>query len=504
MSNLWTPGSGEPFAGGNPLGGLGNINTEGPRGQINDVTTALTTLRLALNATTWQTAGTGISTMLKNIGDAAKKTAEDIGEVSTAVSRAGSGGGGDGGGGGPTWLNNATSSAICSDCCGRWWSSSSSRSRWRYGPGRDHPPGHEPRRKPQRQGHDEVPGAVPAALHAVDDRHEPGNALTASSALGMQGYATGVSNAGQMDMLSKLPGNVRGTQADILSLFANAPQFGAMFGMGAQQNAPRAAGYLESVRQMQAMNPGAPVAELAGTVGGFSSNAAQARQSQMVSGGAYAMVRPGGGMKTVQEWAESILRWLEGLRPGGQRGKAFTYGDLISQYFPGSNIDAWFEVQGVPQNMREYFWTYALGKTKGGGGTQDPMAAIGPDTKSIAYQRLAATTSMTQSQFKLGGQMAGSYANREQANRWFNDKLGSFINRVIPSAVSQGALQYAQYLPDTVEQILMTIMENSGALGSVFGGIIGYGGAFENDDDENTSGVWNSSEEPRAVGHRQG
>ena len=211
----------------------------------------------------------------------------------------------------------------------------------------------------------------------------------------------------------------------------------------------------------------------------------------MMTGGAYAMIRPGGGMKTVQEWAESILRWLEGLRPGGDRGKGFTYGELIAQYFPGSNIDAWFEVQGVPQNMREYFWTYALGKTKSGGGSSDPMQTIGPDTKSIAYQRLAATTSMTQSQFKLGGTMAGAYANREQANRWFNDLLGSFINRVIPSATSQGALQFTQYLPDTVEQILMTILENSGAAGAVFGGIVGYGGVFGSDDDEDNSGVWN-------------
>ena len=480
MSNLWTPGSGEAFAGGNPLGGLGNINTEGPRGQINDVTTALNTLKLALNATTWQTSGTGIISMLKNIGDAAKSAADDIGSVSSAVSKTGGGGGAPSGdGGGPTWLNNATSSASAATAAAGGGAAA--------GAGGMAPAGINLPVMSQGQmlsGKDMMKSLALFPLRFMRSMIEMnrGNALTSSAALGMQSYATGVSGGDQMTMLSRLPGNVRGTQADILSLFGNAPQFGAMFGMGGQPNAPRATGYLESVRQMQAMNPGAPVAELAGTVGGFASNAAQARQAQMMSGGAYAMVRPGGGMKTVQEWAESILRWLEGLRPGGDRGKAFTYGDLISQYFPGSNIDAWFEVQGVPQNMREYFWTYALGKTKSGGGTQDPMTKIGPDTKSIAYQRLAATTSMTQSQFKLGGTMAGSYANREQANRWFNDLLGSFINRVIPSAVSQGAMQYAQYLPDTVEQILMTILENSGAAGAIFGGIVGYGGVFGKDE----------------------
>ena len=478
MSNLWTPG-GEVPLGGNPLGGLGNINTEGPTAQIGAVTTALNQLKSALRDTAWYSVGNSITSMLESISRSAKATAADLGDVNMAVSRTGGAGGGaaapTGGGGNANWLGTATSSASAATAAaagagvgGGMAPAGVDVSGQVFSTGRN------------LENEDLMKSMALFPLRFMRSMIDMnrGNALTASSALGMQGYATGVNNANQMTMLSRLPGNVRGTQADILSLFANAPQYGAMFGMGAQQNAPRTTGYLESVRQMQAMNPGAPVAELAGTVGGFASNVAAAQQSQMMTGGAYSMIRPGGGMKTVQEWAESILRWLEGLRGGGDRGKPFSYGDLISQYFPGSNIDAWFEVQGVPQNMREYFWTYALGKTKGGGGSTDPTQKIGADTSSIAYQRLAATTSMTQSQFKLGGQMAGAYANREQANRWFNDLLGSFLNRVIPSAVSSGAMRFAQFLPDTIEQTLMTIIENSGTLGTIFGAYAGYGGIF--------------------------
>ena len=486
MSNLWLPGQGgEQSAAGGPLGALGNINTEGPRGQITSVTTALTDLKSALSQTAWYSVGNSINSMLMGISDNAKKAAEELGNVNTAVGRTSSGSTGNasapsGSGGNPNWLSTATTSAAAATAAAGGGAAPGAAIGGGMAPSQLDYSSQVLSQGRNLSARDLMKSMALFPLRFMRSNIEMnrGNALTASAALGMQGYATGVSNADQMTMLSRLPGNVRGSQADILSLFANAPQFGAMFGMGAQPNAPRAAGYLESVRQMQAMNPGAPVAELAGTVGGFASNTAAQQQSQMMTGGAFGMIRPGGGMKTIQEWAESILRWLEGLRGGGDRGKAFTYGDLIAQYFPGSNIDAWFDVQGVPMNMREYFWTYALGKTKGGGGTTDPMQQIGPDTKSIAYQRLAATTSMTQSQFKLGGQMAGAYANREQANRWFNDLLGSFINKVIPSAVSQGAMQYAQYLPDTVEQILMTILENTGTAGSLVGAYVGYGANF--------------------------
>ena len=51
-----------------------------------------------------------------------------------------------------------------------------------------------------------------------------------------------------------------------------------------------------------------------------------------------------------------------GHRPGGKRGQGFTYEELITQQYPGSNIDAWFEANGVPPDMQEQWWNYALAK----------------------------------------------------------------------------------------------------------------------------------------------
>ena len=99
---------------------------------------------------------------------------------------------------------------------------------------------------------------------------------------------------------------------------------------------------LQGIAEMQAMTPGAPVAQLAQTLGGYASNTQAQQQSAYLTGGAFAMIGAGGKQKSVSEWAESILRWLEGQRPGDQRGKGFNYGELMAQYFPGSNIDAWF------------------------------------------------------------------------------------------------------------------------------------------------------------------
>ena len=173
-----------PSLGGNPLGGLGNINTEAPRAQIEGVTSALNTLKFALRDASWSTVGTTITSMLKNVGEAAKSAAEDLGGFNSAVSSAGGGGGGGGSGGGPTWLKNATSQASTAvaaavgstaSAAAACTSIDSGSNRWRHGTGRDGSlePGHQPGRKPQRQRLDEVDDAVSAALHADDDQPEP-------------------------------------------------------------------------------------------------------------------------------------------------------------------------------------------------------------------------------------------------------------------------------------------------------------------------------------------
>ena len=299
-------------------------------------------------------------------------------------------------------------------------------------------------------------------------------ALNTAGALSMSAFATGTPSQNMMTQLARFPGSIMGSTSDLLNLFANTPQYGAMYGFGGA-NAPRTPGFLAGVRQMQMLNPSAPVAELTGTLGGFAGNTQAQQVSQMMTGGAFGMIKPGGGgQKSLSEWAESILRWLEGLR-GGTR-KPFDYGELMAQYFPGSNIDAWFEVNGVPQSMRDYWWTYALGKAKNTGTTGGSGFAITPESSNVAWQRLAATSSLTRNEFGLAGVMAGAYANKEVSNRWLNDLVGQFQMQTIPAAVSKGVLNFMQYMPDTIEQMLMAALERSGMFGSVLGALIGYPG----------------------------
>jgi hypothetical protein len=75
---------------------------------------------------------------------------------------------------------------------------------------------------------------------------------------------------------------------------------------------------------------------------------------------------------------------------------------------------------------------------------------------------------------KLGGKMSGQYANREQANRFFNEMMGKINNVLLPGMASTG-LAAVQFMPDSMEQLLMSVLENSGIFGSMIGGQIGWG-----------------------------
>ena len=146
----------------------------------------------------------------------------------------------------------------------------------------------------------------------------------------------------------------------------------------------------------------------------------------------------------------------------------------MAQYFPGSNIDAWFSMNAVPPDLREFWWNYALGRASHSGSDRDKFA-IAPEEANVAWQRLQASTALTKTEFGLAGTMAGSYANREQSNRWFNNAIGSLVQQVIPSAISKGPLSFMQFLPDTIEDLLMTFLERSGGVGTLAGGLLSYG-----------------------------
>ena len=324
-----------------------------------------------------------------------------------------------------------------------------------------------------------------------------------STTLGGQMYATGQSQGELMTMLSNFPGGVRGGVEDVIGLQALMRQYGAMpdlniaFGRGpggtTGQPNPRAAGFLEGVREMQAMTPGMPVAQLAQTLGGYASNVSAQQQSAYLTGGAFAMIGAGGHQKSVSEWAEGILRWLEGQRPGDNRGKGFTYGELLAQQFPGSNIDAWLSQQGVPEGMKEYWWNYALAKSRMTGSTTENIL---PETGALAsrtafkvapanmgagqggnqaWGRLEAATAQSRGQFRLGGALTGMFSNKETANQWFNEMISQVMSEVIPNQIARGSLQAMGVMPDPIQEMMMTFLERSGTIGAALGGYLGYG-----------------------------
>jgi hypothetical protein len=181
-------------------------------------------------------------------------------------------------------------------------------------------------------------------------------------------------------------------------------------------------------------------------------------------------VRMGGGQKSVSEWAEGILRWLENQRPGRDRGKPFDYGQMLAQHFPGSNIDAWLSVNGVSPQMKEVFWTYAEGKAKGVGTTQGQFEVAAPGG-SLAWERLRSQTEYTKTEFRLSSMMTGQYATRESSNRWLNSLMGTILNNIIPRITGPGSpLNIIQFLPDMVEDFLFQMLESSGPYGHLLGG----------------------------------
>ena len=71
--------------------------------------------------------------------------------------------------------------------------------------------------------------------------------------------------------------------------------------------------------------------------------------------------------------------------------------------------------------------------------------------------------------------MTGTYANKEQANRWMNEMMAQVQGETIPRQIAGGALANLQYMPDTIEELFMSFLERSGPLGALIGGGLGYG-----------------------------
>lgn len=311
--------------------------------------------------------------------------------------------------------------------------------------------------------------------------------MNISAALGSQMYATGATAAGTAQTLARFPGNVMGSPDDLIGLLQVARQSGAFLDLnqaasGGNQSSARTVGFLQAVSEAQKITPATPAAQIAATIGGYSGNVQAQQQSAFLTGGAFSMLAAGGRHRSLQEWADSIMQWMVDQRPGGDRGKPFTYPQLLSQYFPGSNMDAWLTANGVSEGMKEYWWDYVLAKsrtTAASGGANGfgivPANATAAGGGNQAWERLQSVTAQTRGQFQMAGKMAGTYSNQEQANRWWNEMMGQVNADLIPKQVSGGPLSALQYMPDAMQELLMTFLERSGPLGAAVGGGLGYG-----------------------------
>jgi len=301
--------------------------------------------------------------------------------------------------------------------------------------------------------------------------------LASAGAFSQVARQQGTDVASIMGQLARFPGQVQGTPTDLMQLFSVLPSLGAGFGFGGQAGqGVRAAGMLAGVRQAQLLNPGEQMGSIIQNIGGFAANTQAQQQAQMLTGGAMGMIGAGGRQKSLSQWAEDTLRWLEGLRGGGNRGKPFNYGELIAQQFPGSNIDAWFQANGVPQEMRQYWWTYALQKANKTGTTGGGPMEITPDTRNLAQARLGATTELTRTEMNVGGKMTPQYVTRETMNQWFNSMMGQIQETLFSKLLGPGGIgNIIQYLPDTIEDALFGGLQmGAGAVDSAlqsFGGI---------------------------------
>jgi Lysozyme like domain len=301
-----------------------------------------------------------------------------------------------------------------------------------------------------------------------------GNVLAASGSLSLTSRQQNTTIENMLGTMARFPGSIYGNPSELISLFQNAPRMGASYNFGGQEGGQgvRAAGYFQGIRQAQQLNPAANVQDIAQMFKEFAGNSAAQRQGQVLTGGAYSMIAGGGRQKSLSEWAESVLKWLKGLRPGGNRGKDFTYGELMAQYFPGSNIDAWFDANAVPQNLRDYWWTYVLQRASQG---NKEDFKIGGDETNLAQRRMEAATELTRTQFAMGSKMTGAYLNREQANKWFNQIFGQASQSLVTSVAGSGLGSWVNFLPDTIESFLMQGLENigKGDVGDI--GDSGYG-----------------------------
>lgn len=303
------------------------------------------------------------------------------------------------------------------------------------------------------------------------------NTLGMAQALGPVSTLTGSSIPEIMATFSnQIP--VQGNINDILA----ATQIGAASGYGRFDSA-RSGSYFTAIREMQALTPGVGAGQLAAQYSAHLGNTKAQQTSMMLTGGAMGSFAAGGRPKTLSEWAEGLLKFFQGLRPGSERGKPFKKEELEVQMFPGSNMDAWMNANGVPDYMRNYFWQYAMSKVTLGGSGSSVISQIGEARGGdLAYERLRLNSATARREFELSsGQgitfasgttpMYQQYIQREGADRDFMG-LMRYLDKALGSMAGTFGGMIAN-TPTPLAEIGANMLFNTApnAVGSLVGAI---------------------------------
>lgn len=273
---------------------------------------------------------------------------------------------------------------------------------------------------------------------------------------------------------------IMGTQQDMLSTILAGQSVGALMTGTPGRNA-----FFESTRQMQALNPGMAPANIAGNLAGYIGNTQAQQRGVFYGGGAFTMIGQGGSYKTLAEWAHGITKFLEQQRPGGSQGKSFTKEELITQNFPGSNINSWFQMMGVPQTMVDYWWQYVLTSKGGVEASQVTSDILKAGTEkdrgvNLGYERLRNVTQSARREFLMGGQMYNMYALRESADRRFNVAMQGTDTAIGHMLQSTNVGRMLSLLPTPIMEMLMPMLVQFatspvGAAASAVGGLMTLG-----------------------------
>jgi hypothetical protein len=126
-------------------------------------------------------------------------------------------------------------------------------------------------------------------------------------------------------------------------------------------------------------------------------------------------------------------------------------------------------VNGVSQDMKDYFWTYALGKAKStgttGGGPWDTAQAR---QGNLSIAQLQAEQPLTQTQYKLAGQLQGAYIDMATANQTMNTVMGQLTTNIIPKMMIGGPLSYMRDLPSAFQDMLFQFIDAT-RIGNIVG-----------------------------------